>query len=78
MTASASRLCVTEPTTGAPVRVYFMLDQETVIALAARVVRVTEDRQPGFCRADALRVLEPSPERVERPCPHSGPGRCGG
>jgi tRNA/tmRNA/rRNA uracil-C5-methylase (TrmA/RlmC/RlmD family) len=42
------------------------------------VVRVTEDRQPGFCRADAVRVLEPSPERVERPCPYSGPGRCGG
>ncbi|WP_255417989.1 class I SAM-dependent RNA methyltransferase [Geodermatophilus sp. TF02-6] len=42
------------------------------------VVRVTEDRQPGFCRADAVTVLEPSPERVQRPCPHSGPGRCGG
>ncbi|MGY1703334.1 class I SAM-dependent RNA methyltransferase [Geodermatophilus sp. SYSU D00697] len=42
------------------------------------VVRVTEDRQPGFCRADAVRVLEASPERVERPCPYSGPGRCGG
>jgi tRNA/tmRNA/rRNA uracil-C5-methylase (TrmA/RlmC/RlmD family) len=42
------------------------------------VVRVTEDRHPGFCRADAVEVLEPSPERVERPCPYSGPGRCGG
>lgn len=42
------------------------------------VVRVTEDRHPGFCRADALEVLEASPHRVERPCPHSGPGRCGG
>jgi tRNA/tmRNA/rRNA uracil-C5-methylase (TrmA/RlmC/RlmD family) len=42
------------------------------------VVRVTEDRHPGFCRADAIEVLEPSPERVERPCPYSGPGRCGG
>ncbi len=42
------------------------------------VVRVTEDRHPGFCRADAIEVLEPSPERVERPCPASGPGRCGG
>jgi len=28
---------------GSPVRIYFMLDQETVIALAARVVRVTDD-----------------------------------
>jgi tRNA/tmRNA/rRNA uracil-C5-methylase (TrmA/RlmC/RlmD family) len=42
------------------------------------VVRVTEDRHAGFCRADAIEVLEPSPARVERPCPYSGPGRCGG
>ncbi|MGY1622815.1 class I SAM-dependent RNA methyltransferase [Geodermatophilus sp. SYSU D00965] len=42
------------------------------------VVRVTEDRHPGFCRADAVRVLAASPGRVERPCPYSGPGRCGG
>ncbi len=42
------------------------------------VVEVTEDRQPGFCRADAVEVLEASAHRVERPCPYSGPGRCGG
>jgi tRNA/tmRNA/rRNA uracil-C5-methylase (TrmA/RlmC/RlmD family) len=42
------------------------------------VVRVTEDRHPGFCRADAIEVLEASPARVERPCPYSGPGLCGG
>jgi tRNA/tmRNA/rRNA uracil-C5-methylase (TrmA/RlmC/RlmD family) len=42
------------------------------------VVRVTEDRHPGFCRADAVDVLEPAPARVARPCPYSGPGRCGG
>jgi tRNA/tmRNA/rRNA uracil-C5-methylase (TrmA/RlmC/RlmD family) len=42
------------------------------------VVRVTEDRHPGFCRADAVEVLEASPARVERPCPYSGPGKCGG
>src|SRR3954452_20677370 len=42
------------------------------------VVRVTEDRHPGYCRADAVTVLEAHPERVERPCPYSGPGRCGG
>ena len=42
------------------------------------VVRVTEDRHAGFCRADAIAVLEASPDRVERPCPHSGPGLCGG
>jgi tRNA/tmRNA/rRNA uracil-C5-methylase (TrmA/RlmC/RlmD family) len=42
------------------------------------VVRVTEDRHAGFCRADAVEVLEAAPGRVERPCPYSGPGRCGG
>ena len=42
------------------------------------VVRVTEDRHPGFCRADAVEVLDASVDRVERPCPYSGPGRCGG
>ncbi|MGY2001857.1 class I SAM-dependent RNA methyltransferase [Blastococcus sp. SYSU DS1024] len=41
-------------------------------------VRVTEDRHPGFCRADAVEVLVAAPGRVERPCPYSGPGRCGG
>jgi tRNA/tmRNA/rRNA uracil-C5-methylase (TrmA/RlmC/RlmD family) len=42
------------------------------------IVRVTEDRHPGYCRADAVDVLEASPERVDRPCPYSGPGKCGG
>ena len=42
------------------------------------VVRVTEDRHPGFCRADAVEVLAAAPARVERPCPYSGPGKCGG
>src|SRR3954449_3473445 len=42
------------------------------------VVEVTEDRHKGFCRADAVEVLEAAPDRVERPCPYSGPGRGGG
>ncbi|MCW2575967.1 MAG: Deoxyribonuclease/rho motif-related [Modestobacter sp.] len=42
------------------------------------VVEVTEDRHAGFCRADAVEVLEAAPDRVERPCPYSGPGKCGG
>jgi tRNA/tmRNA/rRNA uracil-C5-methylase (TrmA/RlmC/RlmD family) len=42
------------------------------------LARVTEDRGGGFCRADAVRVLTPSPDRIEPPCPHAGPGRCGG
>ncbi len=40
--------------------------------------RVTEDRGGRFCRADAIEVLEASPDRVAPPCPHAGPGRCGG
>jgi tRNA/tmRNA/rRNA uracil-C5-methylase (TrmA/RlmC/RlmD family) len=42
------------------------------------VAVVTEDRGGGFCRADAVRVLTASPDRVGPPCPHAGPGRCGG
>ncbi len=42
------------------------------------VAEVTEDRHASFCRADAVEVLEAAPDRVERPCPYSGPGRCGG
>ncbi len=32
----------------------------------------------SFARADATRVIESSPERVDPPCPYAGPGRCGG
>jgi tRNA/tmRNA/rRNA uracil-C5-methylase (TrmA/RlmC/RlmD family) len=32
----------------------------------------------SFLRADAIEVVEPSPDRVTPPCPHAGPGRCGG
>ena len=31
-----------------------------------------------FLRADAVEVLQASPDRVQPPCPFSGPGRCGG
>jgi tRNA/tmRNA/rRNA uracil-C5-methylase (TrmA/RlmC/RlmD family) len=40
--------------------------------------RVTEDAGGGFCRADAIEILDASPDRVPAPCPHAGPGRCGG
>ncbi|WP_063021028.1 class I SAM-dependent RNA methyltransferase [Nocardia niwae] len=40
-------------------------------------VRVTEDRGGSFCRADAVEVLEPSPDRVRATCPVSGPGGAG-
>jgi tRNA/tmRNA/rRNA uracil-C5-methylase (TrmA/RlmC/RlmD family) len=43
------------------------------------VVEVTEGTdQDRFLRADAVLVLEPSPDRVAPPCPYSGPGLCGG
>ncbi|GLZ34079.1 23S rRNA methyltransferase [Lentzea sp. NBRC 105346] len=48
------------------------LPGERVVAL------VTEDKGGSFCRADAVEILEPSPDRVEPPCPFSGPGKCGG
>ncbi|WP_131104337.1 class I SAM-dependent RNA methyltransferase [Ornithinimicrobium sufpigmenti] len=42
-------------------------------------IRVTEIGPKGrYVRADAVAVLEASPDRVVRPCPFSGPGRCGG
>ncbi|MGN6302957.1 MAG: class I SAM-dependent RNA methyltransferase [Angustibacter sp.] len=41
--------------------------------------RVTEGGEGSrFLRADAIEVLQPSPDRVEPRCPFSGPGRCGG
>jgi tRNA/tmRNA/rRNA uracil-C5-methylase (TrmA/RlmC/RlmD family) len=43
------------------------------------VATVTEGRVGDrFVRADATRVLSPSPHRVERPCPYAVPGGCGG
>ncbi|MFJ8942276.1 class I SAM-dependent RNA methyltransferase [Streptomyces sp. NPDC102395] len=43
------------------------------------VARVTEGEEGArFLRADAVRILEASKDRVEAPCPFSGPGRCGG
>jgi tRNA/tmRNA/rRNA uracil-C5-methylase (TrmA/RlmC/RlmD family) len=43
------------------------------------LVEVTEgtDRD-RYLRADAVRVLSASPQRVEPPCPYAGPGLCGG
>ena len=39
---------------------------------------ITEDRGGAFCRADAVEILRASDDRVTPPCPHAGPGRCGG
>ena len=42
-------------------------------------LRITEGTEGDrFWRADAVAVHEPSPDRVEAPCPVAGPGLCGG
>ena len=42
-------------------------------------LEVTEGQEGDrFLRADAVEVLEASPDRVAPPCPFAGPGRCGG
>jgi len=43
-----------------------------------RVVAEVTEVHAGYLRADAVRVLDPSPDRVVPPCPYAGPGRCGG
>ena len=43
-----------------------------------RVRAVVTETRNSYLRADAVRVLDASPDRVEPPCPHAGPGRCGG
>jgi tRNA/tmRNA/rRNA uracil-C5-methylase (TrmA/RlmC/RlmD family) len=43
-----------------------------------RVRAVVTEEHGSFCRADAIAVLRASPDRVPAPCPHAGPGRCGG
>ena len=35
-------------------------------------------RTARFARADAVDILDASPDRVQPPCPFAGPGRCGG
>ena len=42
------------------------------------VATVTEDRGGSYCRADAVRVLDASADRVPAACPAAGPGGCGG
>ncbi|GLW96589.1 class I SAM-dependent RNA methyltransferase [Microtetraspora sp. NBRC 16547] len=43
-----------------------------------RVLAKITEETARFLRADAVEILEASPDRVTPPCPFSGPGRCGG
>ncbi|WP_353387969.1 class I SAM-dependent RNA methyltransferase [Thermobispora bispora] len=43
-----------------------------------RVLAEVTEETARFLRADAVEILDPSPDRVTPPCPFSGPGRCGG
>ena len=63
--------CVARPDDGPVVFVRHALPGETV---RARVTEVTS----RLARAEAVEILTPSPDRVKAPCPHAGPGRCGG
>src|ERR1700728_2628967 len=63
--------CVARPE-GLPVMfVRHALPGERVVA---RVTEVTSK----FARADAVRILQASPDRVPAPCPNAHPGGCGG
>ncbi len=63
--------CVARPDDGPVVFVRHTLPGETVLA---RVTEVTS----RLARAEAVEILAPSPHRVPPPCPHAGPGGCGG
>ena len=54
---------------GKAVFVPFVLAGEKIEAV------ITEEK-PGFARANAVAIVEPSPHRIPPPCPHFG--RCGG
>ncbi|SDD35452.1 class I SAM-dependent RNA methyltransferase [Glycomyces harbinensis] len=48
-------------------------------ALPGETVRIEiNERKKRFAFADAVEVIEASPDRVEPPCAFAGPGKCGG
>lgn len=69
--AAAGGSCVARAEDGRVVFVRHALPGETVR------VHVTSEGSK-FLRADAVEVLEASPQRVTPPCPYAGPGLCGG
>ncbi|MGW2341203.1 class I SAM-dependent RNA methyltransferase [Streptomyces sp. NPDC001661] len=65
--------CIARTAEGQVLFVRHTLPGERVVA------RVTEGEEGArFLRADAVQVIEAAKDRVEAPCPYSGPGRCGG
>ena len=68
---AAGGSCVAHAPDGRVVFVRHTLPGELVRAVVTASTR-------SFLRADAVEVLRASAERVERPCPYAGPGRCGG
>ena len=63
--------CVAREPGGRVVLVRHALPGERVLATVTEVTS-------RFARAEATAILEPSPDRVEPPCPHARPGGCGG
>jgi tRNA/tmRNA/rRNA uracil-C5-methylase (TrmA/RlmC/RlmD family) len=63
--------CVARADDGRVVFVRHSLPGERVLA------SITESTK-SYLRADALEVIDPSPDRVPPPCPYAGPGKCGG
>jgi len=63
--------CVARSTSGRVMFVRHTLPGE-------RVVAEVTSANASFLRADAVEVIEGSADRVQPPCPHAGPGRCGG
>ena len=43
-----------------------------------RVIAEITEEHPRWARADAIEILEPSPDRINPACPAAGPGGCGG
>ena len=63
--------CVARADDGRVVFVRHCLPGERVLA------SVTEETR-SYLRADAVEIVEASPDRVSPPCPYAGAGRCGG
>ena len=63
--------CVARAPDGKVVFVRHSLPGERVRALVTAATK-------SYLRADAVQILVASPDRVDPPCPHAGPGRCGG